>query len=100
MAYGHAVHASEEIMHYEIEKKIEIPPRGVRTTRRKYPFNKLGIGDSFFVPIEELSYSKDPSSLVSSAASVYGRRKGGKFVTRQVLNENGEVSGYRVWRID
>jgi len=86
-------------MIYDIEKGQKIPNINYRS-RRKYPFEKMNIGDSFFVPLGDLSHSKDPLNVVSGAASAYGRRKGKKFTTRTMKDNDNVAVGFRVWRID
>ena len=64
-----------------IEKNVPIPePR-----RRKYPFSKMKIGDSFFI--------EDTSAKVRASASSYGKRLNREFITRR------EGNGVRCWRV-
>lgn len=72
---------------FEIEKDKPIPPR------RKYPFEDMEVGDSFFAPRDDFPHAGD-------AARVYAHHRKGKvkFRTRNVT-ENG-VNGTRVWRIE
>ena len=63
---------------------------------RKYPFNKMEIGDSFFVPVERNA----KRCRVGAAAFSYGRRKGKKFSTRTVFDDDGNTIGHRVWRVE
>lgn len=73
-----------------IEKGIEIP---IRTdSRNKYPFRDMEIGDSFFVPNDNLppSASKNFCQFVQPGA----KRLGIKITTRKVKD------GFRVWRIE
>jgi len=86
-------------MKYEVEQGQEIPEIDYGANR-KYPFIKMRVGDSFFVPLEDVAHSKDPLSVVSSAASIWGKRKNQKYTTRTVRNDDYEVIGFRVWRID
>lgn len=65
---------------YKIEKGIPIP--GV-----KYPFDLMGVGDSFFVADE------NERGLVSTMASRTGKKLGMKF---SVKKQTG--GGFRVWR--
>ncbi len=71
---------------YEIEKNVEIPPDGRGSP--KYPFGKLEIGDSFFVPNKKLG---SISTLVTWHKTHRG--KGKNFTCRTV------EGGVRVWRI-
>jgi len=66
----------------DIEKGIPFP--AIRC--RKYPFDKMEKGDSFFIATDKLN-------SVHNSASVWGRRHNMKFVVRKVDD------GARVWRI-
>ncbi len=65
---------------YKIEKGIPMPP-----IPKKYPFNLMEIGDSFFVP--------KPPNKVSAVAGLYGKRHGKKF---RCITVDG---GTRVFRV-
>lgn len=72
---------------YKIEKGVPLP---TRSTRRKYPFRELGVGDSFFVP------EKDPKARRAVAQSIrtsFHRHKPKVFTAHETPN------GVRVWRI-
>lgn len=87
---------------YEIEKDIPIPPK-MRGQNAKYPFNEMEIGDSVFVPVEDVQNCNRPNSAVSSAANVYAKRSGKKMITRTIRENDeikGRIIGFRVWRID
>ena len=64
-------------MNYEIEKATVIP-----TTKKKYPWNDMEVGDSFFVPEAD----------GKGASPAHRRRYGEEHVTRQV------EGGIRIWR--
>jgi len=68
---------------FKIEQNIPLPDR-VHGPNRVYPFNALGIGDSFFVPHQKPS--------IGSAMDAYQKRHGVKLTRRQ------EGTGTRVWR--
>jgi hypothetical protein len=68
---------------YEIEKGVEMPPDKRKTS--KYPFEKMEVGDSFFVP------EKTAISL-QSTCSLYKQKTGYKFILREV------DGGVRIWR--
>ena len=71
---------------YEIEKDVPTPTGAQRTA--KYPFGKMEVGDSVFVPSEKRL------SGIHSCATYYGlRHPPKKFTTRKV------EGGYRIWRI-
>ena len=68
---------------YSIEKNIPVPEG-----RSKYPFPKMEVGDSFFVP------SKDIVGARISVALNYYKRKNPKktFISRK------SADGMRIWR--
>lgn len=66
----------------KITKGIPAPKSPVGR-RGSYPFKEMEVGDSFIVE----------SSVVSAAASAYGKRHDMQFKTQQ------EPKGTRVWRI-
>ena len=70
----------------KIDKNVPIPPD--RLSRgRKYPWDELEVGDSFFVE------GKKFEPLRVSAAQI-GKAKARKFIARQV------DGGVRVWRVE
>lgn len=70
----------------EIEKDVPMPANAAGR-KRKYPLDKLEIGDSFFVP-----FNVSNPAAVKAAVSHEGKRKSKSFVTRM------EGDGIRVWR--
>ena len=68
---------------YEIEKNVSMAAVIVKP---EYPFSKMDVGDSFFVPVKE-------SGKLRSVACWQGNKVGRKFSVRMV------DGGYRVWRI-
>lgn len=72
----------------QVDRDIPLPPPKQQFTR-KYPFNIMAVGDSFFVP----GMTRRPMASSIRHASCECR----KFTTRRVI-ENG-VSGLRIWRI-
>ena len=70
---------------YRIEKNIPIP---TFSRSRKYPFDKMKIGDSFLVSLGE-------DRSVRNCAAAAGRRHNMKFICRQTSGENN----IRVWRL-
>ena len=111
---------------FQIDTGIAVPKisRGINT-EAKYPFDKLEVGHSFFVPATEAmpNPGKSLASTVSSASKRYATEDGTrdmkrknketgemetvqvtkykyarKFIVRTV-EENG-VKGARVWRIE
>lgn len=71
----------------KVEKGVELP--SARCSAKKYPWEEMKVGDSFFAP--GLTTSK-----LSNAAS-WRRTKGEKFAVRETT-EHG-VDGARIWRI-
>jgi hypothetical protein len=71
----------------KIDKNVAIPiiERGGVA---KYPWNKMEIGDSFFIEGAKTTTS------ITSAASPYGKRHNKKFTARAV------DGGVRIWRIE
>lgn len=67
-----------------VEKNIPMPPS--RKSVEAYPWAEMLAGDSFFAAGQK-------QSNMSSMASVQGRKRGWKFVTRSV------EGGVRVWRV-
>lgn len=75
----------------EIEKGIEVPSGRCET---KYPFSRMEVGDSFFVPCAQAVKRKLQSNLGAYGLRCASNQKSGqKFVTRQV------EGGIRVWRV-
>jgi len=93
---------------HEVQKDVPIP-KTIRTAppaRRKYPFDKMEVGDMFFVP------DKTKNTLATHASTT-GKKLGRKFVTRLVFmkegldgwtpceqDEEGAVQGVGVWRVE
>lgn len=71
---------------FKIEKGVEAP---AGTKRRKYPFQDMDIGDSFFIE----DASPRHNHQIYAAASYAGSRHGKTFTVRTV------EGGYRVWRL-
>ena len=75
---------------FQVQKGIEIPERGPLSRSCIYPWNKMEIGDSFFLPNYKISQ-------VSSGACAAGKRYGKMYITRTLI-EN-DIKGVRVWRV-
>jgi hypothetical protein len=81
-------------MTYEIEKNVPLAPsRQGAGNKRKYPFSKMDVGDSFYVPRGDVELNALQYRL-SAAARAHGVRNGGKFATRR------EGDGVRVTRVE
>jgi hypothetical protein len=79
---------------YKIELDVPIPEhvRGAfGETLRKYPFDDMNIGDSFWARRDE-----EPSLRV--AASSWGKRHGAKFKIARVTERDTPV--LRCWRVE
>ena len=70
---------------FKIEKNIAIPDF---KTQKKYPFDKMSVGDSFAIE----GTRECDAARVRSPAIVYGRTCDKKFTIRKYEN------GYRCWR--
>lgn len=83
-------------MTFKIEKGIPMP--NITSGRpRIYPFPEMEVGDSFAVPItdEILCGQNKNARLLSSAATAYTRKYGGKFSVK--LDRPNKVM--RCWRL-
>jgi hypothetical protein len=67
-----------------IEKRVQVPPPNKKGMTR-YPWDKMEVGDSFFVP------GKTTSTLHQTARHMM--KKGMRFTCRK------EEGGARIWRI-
>jgi hypothetical protein len=73
---------------FVVEKNIKMPAAKAKKRKRfeKYPWSKMQIGDSFFVP------SKTTSAMSAAAVLASKRHPGAKFSVRQMTD------GVRIWR--
>lgn len=61
--------------------------------RRKYPFEKMEVGDSFFVPnVPSRSLRKDYARITAAVSGAHKMFRDQRFATRRV------DGGVRVWR--
>lgn len=74
---------------FAIDDDIALPET-TRTRAEKYPWSKLEVNQSFFVPGAKVETFY---TLCSSAS----KKHGGKFIARRWDGANG-VAGVRVWR--
>lgn len=75
---------------FKIVSNIPVPEdAGSRGRRSVYPFRQMKVGQSFFVPNDEV----DSFNLRMAASSFAQRNKDFRFTVRK------EEEGYRVWRI-
>jgi hypothetical protein len=75
--------------YYKIEPNIPVPEIDMTSDKKYYPWDKMGVGDSFLVKGD----LRDKHKTVTSAASHRGRKYGEAYVTRYV------IGGLRVWRL-
>lgn len=78
----------------EIEKNVPMPSSR-RYTKHSYPFEKMGVGDSFAVPVPEGVQATQFAANIRTTAHVWGKARGVKF---SVLLVDG-LTRVRVWRI-
>lgn len=79
-------------MTYEILKGIPAPVLGSHS-RRKYPFGKMEIGDSVFIP----DWPRNKKGYFTPVGS-YGKRYKIKLAGRKMTRDG--VEGYMIWRIE
>lgn len=72
----------------KIDKGVPVPDRPAKGMK-KYPFEKLKVGDSFLVPLAD---DKSPSSLFSAISQAKKRLKINLFSAKV-------PGGRRVWRV-
>jgi hypothetical protein len=77
-------------MSIKIESDVPLPP--ATGGAKKYPFDEMAIGQSFFIRTDELPKSGDKA--VRSSATQAAKRLRMKFTMRQVKN------GVRLWRTE
>ncbi len=75
---------------FEIDKNVPLPARGTSTGGKKYPFERMEVGDSFFVP-----WTQGSKNSVNSSAYWAKKRYGFGFTTRT----DNDYGGIRVWRV-
>ena len=78
---------------FKIEKEIPIPKNRNPGALEKFPFEKMKVNDSFFVPVSFINENYKNKSSFQSTVCYSGKRHGRKYTVRKVEN------GYRVWRI-
>ncbi len=69
-----------------------VPVEGIASKRNKYPWRKLKVGDSFFVPGDDWEIKSMMNSL-TSCKNWATYKTGFRFVMRSVLG------GIRIWRV-
>jgi len=79
-------------MKFNVESNIDID-KYKPNRLRKYPFDTMGVGDSFFAPNDDCK-KIDITARLYSASSIYGTKNNKKFSVRRV------DGGARVWRTE
>jgi hypothetical protein len=80
----------------QIEKNIPLPPRTYNKAGRntRYPFPKMGIGDSFLLKLPaDPKKAKAKRSVISRLMIYHSRKRGTKYASRSI------AEGLRVWRV-
>lgn len=76
-------------MSYPIQKGVPVPPRQPRRHHgRRYPWDKMEVGDMFLVPFSDASYS-----AVASSTFTHSRATCREYAVRTLPNGTG------VWRL-
>lgn len=70
-------------MDFRIESNVPAP---AVLPKSKYPFSRMEVGDSFFIPDDKIR------DRVYAAANSYGKARGQKYIVRKYGD------GYRCWR--
>jgi hypothetical protein len=83
-------------MSYPIEKGTPVP-ESLGFGQPKYPFGKMDIGDSFFVPLDGLHPATIKVRLSSAGYHFRKHNAGFRFSHRNAVE--GDVPGVRVWRV-
>jgi hypothetical protein len=80
-------------MMFKIEKGVQLASVvGRYSDTSKWPFDKMEVGDSFFVPIDDSDWVI-MSNRLASTIWFHGKQNGMKFAQRKV------EGGRRVWRV-
>ncbi len=80
----------------QIEKNVPLPPRTYNKAGRntRYPFPKMGIGDSFLLKLPaDPKKAKAKRSVISCLMIYHSRKRGTKYASRSI------AEGLRVWRV-
>jgi len=84
---------------YEIQKGIELPDLGGKP--RMYPFEKMEVLDSFFVPLDGHKCDTLPKLLMSMRGCIRSAREGKRYPEgwKFALRTDKENNGVRCWRV-
>lgn len=84
----------EGLLGLKVEKDVPLPPSDIG--KKKYPWQKMNIGDSFFIAVADGDEITRVRGLLNGGLQFRRRRYGERHATRSVV-ENG-IRGVRVWR--
>lgn len=84
-------------MKIKIEKGVQIPKKG-KYGYKEFPFDKMQIGDSFFVPLEEGKALTSLNAQISTNARTYSDINGKNWKFKTCRIREG-IEGIRIWRI-
>ena len=86
----------------DIQIDSDIPLPDDTRSRNRYPFGKMNVGDSIFIPMEPEDNVTRMKNRLSQACRTFGQKQDPewKFILRQRLEQvkGSEVSGVRIWR--
>ncbi|HCC79809.1 MAG TPA: hypothetical protein DEQ25_00250 [Methylophaga sp.] len=87
---------------FKIDSGIAVP-EDFHTGTRKYPFEEMSAGDSFFIgPNYDDETQKQIGNRVAQARQTYQKRcakQGNEVTFTQRMWTEQDVLGYRVWRV-
>ena len=80
---------------FTIDKGVPVPPLPAK--KRKYPFDKMEVGESFFHKKDEDNEVsiRDVQQRLNNAACNYSRT----FDKRKKFRTNQQKDGVRIWRV-
>lgn len=82
-------------MTFQTQTAVPLPRIKSAPYQSKYPFNRMEIGESVFIPCP--GYSKK-EKRADQAAWAIGRLYGRKFTRRRTVEDG--VDGIRIWRVE
>lgn len=94
LLWGLALPKGESMKVGKIEKDVPVP---IQRSYTNYNFNKLDVGDSVYITLEENDLDGVTRSRINSVrvcAFKSGQKHGMKFVTKK------DANGIRVWRVE
>lgn len=82
-------------MSIKIESDVPLPPNAGGS--KKYPFDEMAVGQSFFVPATDFP-EKSKDKALRTSATLAAKRLKMKFTARRVVER--KVDGVRLWRTE